>query len=71
MYNLYQYEKQAEQNEKKLNHTKSMKILRKQRKLERNKMCQKYRDRVTDFVSSLDKGMKSKSRLFYILHFYR
>ena len=56
MYNLYQYERQAGEEEQELNHAKSMKILRKHRLGERNKMIEKYKQRVTDFVSSLEKA---------------
>lgn len=56
MYNLYRFEKDAQNEEKRLNHAKSMKILRKHRKSERAKMTEKYKKRVSDFVTSLDKS---------------
>ena len=38
MYNLYKYEKESQNEERQLNHTKSMQVLRKHRKTEREKM---------------------------------
>lgn len=56
MYNLYRFEKDEQNEEKRMNHAKSMKILHRHRKQERNKMVAKYKKRVTDFVGSLEKA---------------
>ena len=56
MYNLYRFEQDALEEEKRLNQAKSMKILKRHRKQERNKMVQKYKKRVTDFVTTLEKA---------------
>jgi hypothetical protein len=55
MYNLYRFEKDEESEEKRMNHAKSMKMLHRHRKKERNMMVENYKKRVTDFVVSLEK----------------
>lgn len=56
MYNLYQFEKDAQEEERQMNHAKSMKLLRNHRLEERTKMAEKYKKRVTDFMSILKKA---------------
>ena len=43
MYNLYQFEKDAQEEERQMFKDKSLKILRKHRKEERDKMVEKYK----------------------------
>ena len=56
MYNLYQFEKEAQEEERQMNQTKSMKLLRNHRVEERARMAEKYKKRVTDFMSILKKA---------------
>jgi len=56
MYNLYRFEKDAQEEEQQLNKAKSAQIMKKIRSQERDQMVKKYKKRVTEFVGSLEKA---------------
>jgi hypothetical protein len=56
MFNLYQFEKDAQLQEQQLNKTKSHKLLKKARKAERDKLVERYKERVSKFVNRIEKS---------------
>lgn len=56
MFNLYRFEKDAQLQEQQENKVKSQKLLKKARKLERDKLVEKYKERVSKFVSRIEKS---------------